>query len=159
MRSIAIESYLIDDLPAAAPPGFNVLRSVGDSVPRQLAIADGWSAIVQIPTGLARPWIETDPLTIIASSSSVSIPHPSPDDSTAHYAPRLIIRCGGPPLGALPLVAGSLGTFHAPSALLELMPLAWEIRAAAMRGGSPGSLRIDLAWRSRVFPGGVLPGS
>jgi hypothetical protein len=155
---IAIESYLVDDLPATAPPGFAVLQTAVDSVPRELALADGWSVIFYAPTGIARAWLDGDPAEVLSSSRDEAVPHATGGEEAARAAARLVIRRGGALLGALPLAAGVMGTFHAPSAMLEIVALSWEIRAAAMRGGSPGSARIELAFRSRVVPAGVLTG-
>ena len=158
MSRIAIESYLVDDLPATAPPGFAVLQTAVDSMPHELALADGWSVILYAPTGIAREWLDGDPAAVVSSSRLESVPHAAPGDEAARAAPRLVIRRGGALLGALPLAAGVIGTFHTPSAMLEIVAVSWEIRAGAMRGGSPGSARIELAFRSRVVPAGVLTG-
>ena len=61
-------------------------------------------------------------------------------------------------IGSLPLAAGVSGNFHTDAALLELIPLSWEIRVGAMRGNTPGSGRIELAWRSRIVTRGVVTG-
>ena len=158
MPRIAIESYLIDDLPAKAPPEFAVLQTTVDSIPRELALADGWSVILYAPTGIARAWLDGDPAEVLSSSQYESLPHAADGDGAARAPARLVIRRGGALIGALPLAAGVIGRFHAPSALLEIEPLSWEIRAGAMRGGSSGSARIELAFRSRVIPAGVLTG-
>jgi hypothetical protein len=70
-----------------------------------------------------------------------------------------VIRRGGAPLGALPLAAGVMGRYYMPSAMLELVPLAWEIKSGTMRGGATSSARLDVAWRSRLLKPGVATGS
>ena len=123
MPSIAIESYLVDELPPSAPPGFATLRlTFSEGVPRELALSDGWSVIVYAPTGIARAWLDRDPAEVVASSDDERRPHAGGDDLAGRAAPRLVIRRGGAPLGALPLAAGVKGTFGAPSALLEVVP-------------------------------------
>ena len=160
MPSIAIVSYLVDELPPSAPPGFATLRLIfSEGVPREVPLSDGWSVILYAPTGIARAWLDRDPAEVVASSDDERRPHAGTADVASRAAPRLVIRRGGVPLGALPLAAGVKGTFRAPAALLELVPLAWEIRAGAMRGGSPNSARIELAWRSRVIPAGIATSS
>jgi hypothetical protein len=154
---IAIESYLINKLPVTAPSGFAVLRTTFEGLPHELTLSDRWSAIVYAPTGMARVWLDGDPADVVSASQQEFLPHTATDDRVACSA-RLVIRRGGAPLGALPLAAGVIGTFRAPSALLEIVPLSWEIRVGAMRGGSPGGARIELAWRSRIVPPGVLTG-
>jgi hypothetical protein len=164
LPSIAIESYLVDEQPAAVPSGFDVLRATfNEGVPRELALSDGWSVILYAPTGMARAWLDGDPAEIVSSSEHERIPHSATvantGDLAARLAARLVIRRGGAPLGALPLASGVMGRFHASSAMLELMPLAWEIRSGAMRGGAPSSARIELAWRSRLLKAGLVTGS
>lgn len=94
----------------------------------------------------------------MTSSDQARLPHDAAGEGATRTAPRLVIRRGGSPLGALPLAAGVMGAFHAASALLELMPLAWELRVGALRGGVPSGARLELAWRSRVVPAGVITG-
>jgi hypothetical protein len=159
VTSIAIESYLVDASPPTAPTGFTVLRSVfSDGVPRELAIADGWSAVVQVPTGVAKPWLESEPAEIVASSAQAHLPHLATGDEAARATPRLVIKRAGVIVGALPLSVGTTGVFHADTGLLELVPLTWELRVGAMRGNTPGSGRLELAWRSRTIPRGVVTG-
>jgi hypothetical protein len=155
---IAIESYLVDELPAAAPAGFALVRSVFEGLPAVIPIADGWSVILYAPTGVARTWLDGNPAEVVSASQDEFAPHSGTADGIARAPARLVIRRGGALLGALPLAAGVRGTFHAPSAMLEIVPLSWEIRAGAMRGGSPGGARIELAWRSRIVAAGVLTG-
>jgi hypothetical protein len=159
MRGIAIASFLIDSAPPIAPAGFAVLRTAVDGLPRELALSDGWSAIVFAPTGMASAWLDADPAALVSSSDAEFVPTP-PNGTPVQAAPvRLVIRRSGVVVGALPLAVGVRGTFRAPSALLELEPLSWAIRAGAMRGGVPDGARIELAWRSRVVPPGVVTGA
>ncbi len=158
MPGIAIESYLVEDLPAAAPPGFAVMRMAFAGLPGELALSDGWSTIFCATTGIARAWLDGDPAELVTGSDLEFVPYVAGGDGTARPAARLVIRRGGALLGALPLAAGVMGIFHAPSAMLEIVPLSWEIRAGAMRGGSPNGARMELAWRSRGVAGGVLTG-
>lgn len=156
MPPVSLESYFVDAEAPAAPPGFAVLRATFDAVPRELALADGWSAIVYLPTGTARPWIDGDPAVVVSASQHEFAPHAADDDSSRTIPARLVIRRAGALLGALPLASGVAGTFAAPSTMLEIVPLTWEIRAGAMRGGVPGSARIELAFRSLVVAPGVI---
>ena len=159
MPGIAIESYLVDSLPTTAPPGFAVLRTAFAGLPGELALSDGWSVILYAPTGIARAWLDADPADVVSASQHESVPHVPGADGVARLAARLVIRRGGALLGALPLAAGVMGMFHAPAAMLEIAPLSWEIRAGAMRGGSPGSAYIEVASRSRIVIAGVPTGA
>jgi hypothetical protein len=158
VRAIAIESYFVEASPPSAPPGFTASRHVIDAVPREVELSDGWSAILYVPTGIARAWLDAAPDEIVSSSQDDLTPRRAGPDGLARAAARLVIRRAGTVLGALPLVAGAAGNFRATSALLEVMLLSWEIRAAAMRGGVPGSSRLELAWRSRIIAAGVITG-
>lgn len=161
MSRIAIESYLIDEVPLVVPPGFAVLRvGFAEGVPRELVLADGWSVIVQVPTGVARTWLDGDPTDLVASDQLERVPHSSAlvVDEIARAAPRIVVRRNGSLLGALALSSGVVSSFSAQSALLELIPLRWEIRAGAMRGRVPNSAKIELAWRSRVMASATGPG-
>jgi hypothetical protein len=156
VRGIAIESYLVDALPPTSPPEFAPLRLAFDRVPRELELSDGWTAVVYAPTGIARVWLDEDPDEVVSASHHEFVRHDPAAQPPARAAARLVIRRGIAVVGALPLIVGLVGTFHTPTALLELVPLSWEIRAGAMRGGLPGSARIELAWRSRLATGGVI---
>ena len=158
MPGIAIESYLVEDLPATAPPGFAVLRMAFAGLPGELALSDGWSAIFCATTGVARAWLDGDPGEVVTGSDFEFVPYVAGRDGTARPAARLVIRRGGALLGALPLAAGVMRTFHAPSAMLEIVPLSWELRAGGMRGRFPSGARMELAWRSRIVAAGVLTG-
>jgi hypothetical protein len=158
VRGIAIESYLVEGLPPTAPPGFATSRQAIDAVPREFDLSDGWTAILYIPTGIARTWLDSAPDEVVSSSQEEFVPHGAARDDVARAASRLVIRRAGAVLGAMPLAVGATGNFRATSALLEVMLLSWEIRAAAMRGGVPGSARIELAWRSRLIAAGVITG-
>lgn len=159
MRAIPIESQFVHELPTTAPPGFSVVRNAFDGLPGEFALSDGWSAILYAPTGIARVWLDTDPDEVASSSREEFLPHVAIAAEAARSAARLVIRRDGILRGALALAAGVMGTFHAPSALLQIVPLSWEIRAGAMRGGVTGGARIDVAWRSRTATGGVVTGA
>jgi len=153
VRGIPLEPFLVDDAPPEAPPGFATARFSFEAVPRECALSDGWSAVLYAPTGIARAWLDADPLEVVSASDAELAASAAPANGLARVATRLVIRRGGALVGALPLAAGVIGTFHAPAALLELVPLSWEIRAGAMRGGSPNGARLAIAWRSRVYSG------
>jgi len=160
LPSIAIESHLVDDLPATAPVGFARVRvSLAGGLPRELALGDGWSVILQVPTGVATTWLDSDAAAIVSASELERVPYREEAlDAAARCAPRLVARHGGAPLAAIPLVAGVTTRVRDSAALLEVVPLAWELRAGAMRGAAGHPAHLELAWRSHVaLGGGMLP--
>lgn len=156
MTSIAIESYVVPDRAPSAPAGFELLStSVSTGVPCEIELADGWSLIVHVPTGTARTWLDADPAAIVTSSELEMQPY----DATHPPAPiapaRLVVRRGGAPLAAIPLTAGmpTLVTSPGSQGGLELIPLAWDVRAGALLAGARSSIRLEMAWRTQFGAG------
>src|SRR5262245_42677924 len=75
VRGIPIASFLVDERPAPAPPGFDTVRNTFDALPREIALADGWSVVVYVPTGIARAWLDEDADAIVCSSADEFVPH------------------------------------------------------------------------------------
>jgi hypothetical protein len=153
--SIAIEAYVVTSA-VRIPTGFEVLRSTIDGgVPARIDLRDSWSLVLHVPTGAARTWLDADPQALVASSALES-DLPSAGDRVPAPARLMVIR-DGTPIGAIPLAIGMstrIATTTPTSSLLEVIPIAWEIRAAALIGGAAGGVRIELAWvvRSAVGP-------
>lgn len=156
VQSIAIESYVVPDSQPEVPSGFQVLDLVvSTAIPAELALGDGWTVIPLVPSGSARVWLDADPLALVTSSDverAVQDPAAPPGPGSA---PRLIVRRGGAPVAAFPLVAGITNRAWSEDggagSLLELIPIAWEIRVASLLGTEPPRAQLTLAWRTQ-FP-------
>lgn len=156
VASIAIESYVVPDRSPVAPDGFELLDiTLPDALPSELVLGDGWTVIPVVPTGSARVLLDADSDAIVASSDLERAATDPASPAPAVGAPRLVVRRGGAPLAAVPLVAGVLVRAWSPDggagSLLELVPIAWDIRVAAVVGSGPPRSRLTLAWRTR-FP-------
>jgi len=152
MPSIGIESYVVKGEPVI-PAGFAYLRStLPGGLPAEVALADSWRLVVVVPTGHARPWLDADPRSIVASSTREHAAFDGGVNAPAPAATRMVVMRGSAVLGAIPMVVGvrTRMTSDVPSpSLLEVVPLSWEITAAAMVGGVNASIRIELAWRAQ----------
>jgi hypothetical protein len=152
VTSIAIESYVVPDRAPSAPPGFALLStSVASGVPCEIDLADGWSVVVHVPTGTARAWLDADPAAIV-TSSDLELQSYDPAHPPISTAPaRLVVRRGGAPLAAVPLTAGMCTFVTSPGSpgALEVIPLAWDVRAGALLVGARSSIRLELAWRTQ----------
>lgn len=161
VQSIAIESYVVPDSAPAVPSGFQLLdMMLPGAIPTELALGDGWTVIPVVPSGTARVWLDADSSALVSSSDlerAVADPAAPPGPTGA---PRLVVRRGGAPLAAFPLVAGMTGRAWSADggagSLLELIPIAWEIHVASLVGGDPPRAHLALAWRTQ-FPAHLEP--
>jgi hypothetical protein len=152
--SSGIESYVIGEHGAKAPADFeHVNATIRGGVPSEIQLGDGWSVVVYVPTGIARPWLQQDVLAHVTRSDDEHRAVARDEGAIDVPAARLVVRRGGPPVAAVPLVSGMLTRVVArdgTAAFLDIMPLAWDVRVSAMIGGADAKLRVELAWRTRV---------
>jgi hypothetical protein len=155
MTPAAVLRELVPDPPPdpPAPPGYAVVDEVlAGGLPHRLRFG-GRAAAVVLPTGLARTWADADPLAVADRSADdaadpAAAPPPGP-------APRLVVfGPGGAVLGVAvfrgagrPQVLPAAGP-----AAVEVVPLAWDIRAGTVRGRGDWGGRVRFAWRAADAP-------
>jgi hypothetical protein len=146
--SFPIDRYL---LPPAVepPPGFTTVRqNLTAGVPHRIDLGAGVHAVLILPTGLARQWIDTDPLAVVSTSAddrtARPAPTPVPAPRLAGRAPlRLVVRSGTRILGSVPLAA-DLRRLCGP---VEILVTAWHLSAGTVRGSGDYGSYVVLGWR------------
>ncbi|WP_406070007.1 hypothetical protein [Micromonospora sp. NBC_01638] len=163
MPPFPIDRYLLPETPIEVPDGFTEVRqSLTAGLPHRVELGAGVHAVLILPTGLARQWLDTDPLAVVTSSADDLAPRPAPPavprpPALVGRVPlRLVVRQGTRILGSLPLAAGlrrvcpdagpSTTTGAAPVAV-EVVVLAWLLHAGTVRGSGDYGSSVTLAWR------------
>jgi hypothetical protein len=143
-----IDRYLLP--PVTEPPdGFTAVRqNLTAGVPHRIELGAGVHAVLILPTGLARQWIDTDPLAVVSTSDDDRITRPAPTPAPAprlvQRAPlRLVVRRGTVVLGSVPLAVG-LRRLCGP---VEIMVTAWHLSAGTVRGSGDYGSYVSLGWR------------
>jgi hypothetical protein len=156
MLPAPLANILVPDAAVSPPEAFQTIaRPINSGLPFTLTLSDDFEAMLVLPTGLARQWIEADPGGVIASSSDEQQPHDSavPPASFVGRAPlRLLVRRQGRSLASLPLNAGVMRYVSDSGAAtqgvtLAVVPLSWTVCAGSVRGAGDFGSRIELAWR------------
>ena len=158
LTALATVPLLTPPATLTPPAGLTRLRQpVTGGLPCTLRLDGTVRAVLAIPAGEARPWLDADPTTPVAASD----PELAPVDGNATGAdtiaatpprPRLYLVAGGAVVASVPLVAGSRRRLPddgdaAGGALIEIMILGWDLRAGNLRGAGDYGGFIDLAWR------------
>lgn len=113
-----------------------------------------WRVLLWVPTGRVRAWLDAPADDIVTNSidDHAGFPElPRGDDPRGQVAPALLFMHGTDPIGRLPLrlhtrtLLPRTGPRAGPAIEIEL--LGFRLAAAALRGPSAGSSRIDVAWR------------
>jgi hypothetical protein len=158
MPPFPISRYLVPDQPPAVPAGFTALRqALTGGLPQRIELGAGLHAVLVLPTGLARQWLDADPLDVVSTSSDDLAPRPAPEAPDpvplAARAPlRLVVRRGTQVLGSVPLSAGlrracADGGAAGQGTAVEIAVVAWHLCAGTVRGpGDYGSF-VSLGWR------------
>lgn len=154
---IPVRRYLVSPQAPTTPEGFQRIdQSISSSLPQAIDLGDGLSLLLVVPSGLARPWREADPTSIVSHSKpelAAFVPAASEVVGHVDRAPaRLLMRIKGRTVASMPLVAGSrrmLPDSGQPDGgiRVELMLLGWDLRAGNLRGPGDYGSRISLAWR------------
>ena len=158
MPPFPITRYLLPDRPPGVPDGFTEVRqALTGGLPQRVELGAGVHAVLVLPTGLARQWLDADPRDLVsisgddlATRAAPAAPDPVP---LAGRAPlRLVVRRGTEVLGSVPLAAGLRRTCpdaggDGRGAAVEVAIVAWHLCAGTVRGpGDYGSF-VSLAWR------------
>jgi hypothetical protein len=143
--------------PAAVAAGLERFEAIiAGGLPHVIALAEGLSLVLAVPSGLARTWAEEDPSTVVSDSGPELADHdpsaPAPPVGAPVRAPaRLFLRSGTDLLAVVPLVAGRrwlLPDGGDPDGVrIELAVLSWRIHAGTLRGTGDFGSRLELAWR------------
>jgi hypothetical protein len=150
--SAVVARELTPDQAPATPPGFTLVdQALLDGLPHRVQLGGDLVAVLTVPTGLAVDWRDADPAAPVSSSAAASAP--SPPGGLAGLPPpaRLLVLRGEEVAGSLPLVAGRRalvgGDGQPPGVQLEVMVIAWDLRAGTLLGPGDAGARITLAWR------------
>ncbi|MET8373905.1 hypothetical protein ABZU42_29845 [Micromonospora profundi] len=162
MPPFPIDRYLLPETPIEVPDGFTEVRqSLTAGLPHRVELGAGVHAVLILPTGLARQWLDTDPLAVVSSSADDLAPRPAPQATAPAPALvgrvplRLVVRQGTRILGSVPLATGlrrvcpdaGLTTDANPSAAVEVLVLTWLLHAGTVRGSGDYGSTLTLAWR------------
>lgn len=150
-----IEAFLAGSPPpdtlGSSPGGATERFVIAAGVPREIPLDRGWSVVVQVPTGVIVPWVEADPDAIVTTHAAEDAPvlpgAPWPEP-IGRSPGRLVVRRGGPPIAAVPLVRGDPRTVRSGNLLLELSVVAWDLTVRAVVGGAGAGFSFTLAWRT-----------
>lgn len=161
MPQFPIDRYLLPEAPVEVPDGFTEVRqALTAGVPHRVELGAGVHAVLILPTGLARQWLDTDPLAVVSSSADDLAPRPAPPATprppalVGRVPLRLVVRQGTRILGSLPLAAGlrrvcpDAGPTTGPTpTVVELLVLSWLLHAGTVRGSGDYGSSLALAWR------------
>ncbi|MET8086459.1 hypothetical protein [Micromonospora sp. NPDC005197] len=164
MPPFPIDRYLLPETPIEVPPGFTEVRqSLTAGLPHRVELGAGVHAVLILPTGLARQWLNTDPLAVVSSSADDLTPRPAPPATprapalVGRVPLRLVVRQGTRILGSVPLAAGlrrvcpDAGTPVDPAGTtpvaVEVVVLAWLLHAGTVRGSGDYGSTLTVAWR------------
>lgn len=144
MDTFPISRYLVPDAgPPALPDGFTAVRqALTGGLPQRIELGNGVNAALVLPTGLARQWLDADPLDLVSTSDDDL--GTDPERPSARPPLRLIVRRGTEILASVPLAAGLRRNCRS----VELAILRWQLFAGTVRGpGDYGSV-VEFGWRT-----------
>ncbi|MBQ0901073.1 hypothetical protein [Micromonospora sp. U21] len=165
MPPFPIDRYLLPETPIEVPAGFTEVRqSLTAGLPHRVELGAGVHGVLILPTGLARQWLDTDPLAVVSSSADDLAPRPAPPATprppalVGRVPLRLVVRQGTQILGSVPLAAGlrrvcpdagpPAADAAAPAPVaVELLVLSWLLHAGTVRGSGDYGSSVTLAWR------------
>jgi hypothetical protein len=148
MDRFPIARLLVPDTgPPTLPAGFTAVRqALTGGLPHRIELGHGTHAMLVLPTGLARQWLDADPLDLVSTSDDDLSSDPSRPSERPPL--RLIVRRGGEILATVPLAAGLRRACRS----VELVVLSWHVCAGTVRGpGDYGSV-VELGWRAADTP-------
>ena len=154
-----IDRYLLPDHPAGLPAGFAPLRqSLTAGLPQRIELGAGVHAVLILPTGLARQWLDEEPLAVVSTAADDLAARPVPESPplprlVARTPLRLVVRRGIQILGSVPLAVGLRRTCTATAAgpagaaAVEIMVLDWHLAAGTVRGSGDYGSFVSIGWR------------
>lgn len=149
---IPVDAFLVDVPSTHTPDGFTVVdQQIAGAVPLRIRLFADVVLVLVVPTGLGRQWRDFEPRDIVATGVSEREPlDPAdpPAEAPARAAARLYLERGTTTRGVVPLAAGLRTAIDAgDDTFVELVVLAWEMRAGTVTTGGDVGSRITLAWR------------
>ena len=111
--SVIVTRELVPDGRPEAPEGFTLVRqSILGGLPHAVALDRERTLLLTVPTGLAKTWLDADPLAVVSRSAEAYAPHAQGGaeiGDVARAPARLVLRRGGSLAGSVALVAGLRG--------------------------------------------------
>jgi hypothetical protein len=156
MLPLPLSNLLVAPPVIAAPAGFEtVSRIIDGGLPLNVPLGNGYEALMLMPTGLARQWMEARGGDLVASSDDELQPHDpgAPSPSTFARAPiRWLVKRGGRIIAASPFSVGTIrrvavGGAAEQGVVLEIVALRWSLHAGSMRGAGDFGSQVEFAWR------------
>jgi hypothetical protein len=157
--AIPIARYLVPE--TAAPPSelTRVTQAISRGLPHTIDLDGDLKLVLTVPNGVAAVWRDSDPTAVVSRSSDQVAASPRPQAGQAEplgaiaYAPaRLYLERGQTTLACVPLVSGLRRTIpdtgrDDAGVRIELLVVAWDLRAGSLRGAGDFGSFVDLAWR------------
>jgi len=151
---IPVDRLLVPEGKPVAPEGFSsVDQPMVNGLPHVIALGEGLSLAVVVPSGLATVWRDADPTVVVSSSDDEILPASDGADAETPRAPaRLLLRIAGSVVSSMPLAAGLRRTLPdggdtVSGVRVSVVVLSWDIRAGSLRGPGDFGSRIALATR------------
>lgn len=155
MIPIPVAGYLVPEHTSLTPDGFTrVDEPMTRGLPHTITLDRATRATVVLPSGLARAWRDADPGAVVSTSDDEHAafrPNARVDDSAARAPLRLVVERSNVVLGVVSVAAGVRrfvpdgGTDR--GAAIEIVVIAWDLRAGTVLGPGDFGSRITLAWR------------
>jgi hypothetical protein len=153
MPPLAMDRFLTPgDAPLAAAGFIRLRQDLTRGVPFEFPVEGDLTLLLQVPTGVAAIWRETDPARLVSAPREEILPHTAPRgaDAIEHPPLRLLLRRARQPLAVIPMAAGLRRIVpdgdEVPSAI-EVIVIDWLLHAGCVRGpGDYGSF-VEVAWR------------
>ena len=155
MIPFPVAGYLVPEHTSLIPDGFTrVDEPMTRGLPHTIILDRATRATVVLPSGLARTWRDADPAAMVSTSDDERAafrPSAGTDDSAARAPLRLVVERSNVVLGVVPFAVGVRRFVPdeggARGAAIEIVILAWELRAGTVLGPGDVGSRITLAWR------------
>jgi hypothetical protein len=153
MPPLSMERFLTPgDAPVIADGFIRVRQDLTRGVPFEFPVEGDVTLLLQVPTGVAAIWRETDPARPVSASAEETLPHTAPRGTDAIERPalRLLLRRARQPLAVIPLAARVrriIPDGNEAQSAIELIVVDWLLHAGCVRGpGDYGSF-VEVAWR------------
>ena len=155
MIPIPVAGWLVPEHTSLTPDGFTrVDEPMTRGLPHTITLDRATRATVVLPSGLARAWRDADPAAVVGTSADEHAavrPATGVDDSAVRPPLRLVVERSNVVIGVVPFALGARRFVPddggARGAAIEIVLLAWELRAGTVLGPGDFGSRVTLAWR------------
>jgi hypothetical protein len=157
MEPIPVAAYLVPEHASRAPVGFaTVSEPMTRGLPHTIVLDRATRATVVLPSGLARAWRDADPTDVVSASADEHAPVVADAlrvrEDVARAPLRLVVERSNVVLAIVPVTAGLRQVVPndggVRGAVIEIVVLAWDLRAGTVRGAGDFGSRLSLAWRA-----------